>query len=630
MKWKNILSKFLLVMLFCGILAPLVFAAPSEADLKTELTRFGNNLASYEKTFYGLPILSGSESKETLTSQLNTVLALEKKALTDQSNVNQKIPLVIQLVPFNQQLVDDYTKLSGDFNGFISELANKKTVLNSAIQKIDQNNFDNTYIPLEDEIHKLNFESDILKQKIANTIIVKDLGSVEANKNLVEVSALKQKAMTTVASVSTALNNAAKNNDPNAVKAYKGLAESLSIMIVGFDLMESSLNDYIKAEAQEDVNDLYKYLDKVQKDLKNFEYQYNELKVMVEKIVKLTPDAPNEQLTLQNIEKLRTNVLEYQSKKVQPLFDQAKTLGDAKQIEEFDRVMDEAQEVIDNCDALKAVLTGEQPETDTDKDGIVDSKDNCKDIANPDQKDTDSDKVGDACETVVPPIVDADKDGIADATDNCPNNANPDQKDTDSDKLGDVCDANPTTPLLPEEQQYKDWKQKFNDYEDDYDTYSDKYKDAVADKDNKDIKKYDNKLDDLDDELKDLESDLDDMINDLEDKDDNKYDDLIDDLDNLYDDVKDLREKIAVTLGKKTTVTEPVVTPTTVKTEDSKVTVQTLSTLPTTGAQTAAVTANTPAGTSVFSWASVQENLWLIAGIVVLVAVIIFLLALLL
>lgn len=630
MALKQLLSKVLLVMLFCGLLVPSVMAQPTEKELNTELIRYTANLAGYEKILSGLPALKGDETKDVLTSQLNTVLALEKKALADKNNLLLKYSEAVQLTGPDSDLSKGFAQLDKDFVSFLADLSAKKTELEIAIQKIDQANFDKTYGPLEKEVQKLIFENDALNKKVVNTIN-NDLGPVEAKKDLAKVSDLKQKTQAAAASVSTALNEAAKSNDPKAVKNYKDLATALGNLISGLDFMETSLNDYLEAETKEDVADLYKYLPKIQKDLKTFEYQYSELKVLVDKIVKLTPDAPNEQLTLKKIETLRTNVFEYQTKKVQPILDKAKILGDEQQIEEFDRAVDQAQEVIDNCDKLKAALTGQEPEADTDKDGIADTKDNCKNTANPDQKDTDADGLGDACEEAVPPAADADKDGIADATDNCPNNANLDQKDTDGDKLGDVCDANPTTPLLPEEQQYKEWKQKYNDYEDDYDTYSDKYKDAVSDKDDKDIKKYKNKLEDLDDNLDDLESDLEDMIDDLEDTDDDKYEDLIDDLDNLYDDVKDLREKIAITLGKKAaeTAAETVTVKTPVKTEESKVTVQTLSTLPAAQTTTAA-NANAPAEANVFSWASVQENLWLIAGIVVLVAVIIFLLALLL
>ncbi|MEZ4472790.1 MAG: thrombospondin type 3 repeat-containing protein [bacterium] len=53
-----------------------------------------------------------------------------------------------------------------------------------------------------------------------------------------------------------------------------------------------------------------------------------------------------------------------------------------------------------------------QPEADTDADGIGDACDNCPAVANPDQLDTDWTPGGDAC---VPP--DRDQDGVPDASD---------------------------------------------------------------------------------------------------------------------------------------------------------------------------------------------------------------------
>ncbi|MFA5298032.1 MAG: endonuclease, partial [Lutibacter sp.] len=44
------------------------------------------------------------------------------------------------------------------------------------------------------------------------------------------------------------------------------------------------------------------------------------------------------------------------------------------------------------------------------------------------------------------PNADSDNDGILDADDNCPTMANPDQADADGDGVGDVCDACPNTP----------------------------------------------------------------------------------------------------------------------------------------------------------------------------------------
>ena len=64
---------------------------------------------------------------------------------------------------------------------------------------------------------------------------------------------------------------------------------------------------------------------------------------------------------------------------------------------------------------------GNNPELDTDADGVPDRLDNCPLTFNPDQADADLDGVGDAC-------------------DNCRTTANPDQADADLDGVGDVCE----------------------------------------------------------------------------------------------------------------------------------------------------------------------------------------------
>ena len=91
MEFKKILGNFLLIMLFCWMLSPIVLAVPSEAELKKELTRFENNLASYQKTFDSLPKLIGTETKDNLNNQLKTVLGLKNTVTTELNIINQRL-----------------------------------------------------------------------------------------------------------------------------------------------------------------------------------------------------------------------------------------------------------------------------------------------------------------------------------------------------------------------------------------------------------------------------------------------------------------------------------------------------------------------------------------------------------
>lgn len=184
-----------------------------------------------------------------------------------------------------------------------------------------------------------------------------------------------------------------------------------------------------------------------------------------------------------------------------------------------------------------------------------------------------------------------------------------------------VSQSTPLTPLQEKQNEFNGFENDYQTYADDYYTAKKKYELAVKNKDNVNIKKYSNELTSLDKELKSLNSDLKSLKDDV---------DNINGGDNLYDDTKDLiksvdtlRSKIADTLNYAVKAEETsqvnVVNakPTTV---DKPVEVQFLNGMP---AQT-----ETPRGEVV-----VQEGqdlptmALLIGGIVVLMAVIVFLLA---
>ncbi|MEK6938100.1 MAG: thrombospondin type 3 repeat-containing protein [Nanoarchaeota archaeon] len=264
------------------------------------------------------------------------------------------------------------------------------------------------------------------------------------------------------------------------------------------------------------------------------------------------------------------------------------------------------------------------PPIDTDKDGIEDSKDNCPLIANADQKDTDADGVGDACELIIPPT-DTDKDGIEDTKDNCPTVANADQKDSDGDKVGDACDPTPL-PVDTFVTQYNELNTKLQGYEDDYVDYRKEYLKAKDKNDAKDIKKHKNELNDLIDSLDSLEEDVDDLINQVEDA-SGDYRQLLDNLDSLQEDITKLKDKIEKLLDEgssstgSTTVVQskPVSTPS--LKSNSPVEVHKLNfALP-------AAPVTPPANTA--SEGEVMPLVVLGAGIVAVLAVIIFLLMLL-
>ena len=83
-------------------------------------------------------------------------------------------------------------------------------------------------------------------------------------------------------------------------------------------------------------------------------------------------------------------------------------------------------EPIQRC--VEAGTNGNNPELDTDADGVPDRLDNCPLTFNPDQADADLDGVGDTC-------------------DNCRTTPNPDQADADLDGVGDACEDR-TAPTI--------------------------------------------------------------------------------------------------------------------------------------------------------------------------------------
>ena len=194
----------------------------------------------------------------------------------------------------------------------------------------------------------------------------------------------------------------------------------------------------------------------------------------------------------------------------------------------------------------------------------------------------------------------------------------------------------PADPANPDNTQKNEYEKKYDKYNTDYEELEDdyyynkkKYEVAISEKDQSDKDKYKKKLGQVDDDLKDLKDDINDLIDEVEKKDKNNKD-LLEDLDNLKDDIGSLRDKISSVTGSsssstssdnilKTSLNAP---KSTQSNQGSEVEVEKLdfSNL----INTAAVT--DPVTESGFS----TKMYLLIAGIVVLVIAIIFLLAILL
>jgi gas vesicle protein len=237
-----------------------------------------------------------------------------------------------------------------------------------------------------------------------------------------------------------------------------------------------------------------------------------------------------------------------------------------------------------------------------------------------------------------PTIDDTDGDGIVDALDNCKLSANVDQVDSDNDGLGDVCDGgstpadNPTSEnatdpdaLGTEWEQYEEFDGEYEDFEDDYFYFKKKYEKAFNEDDDNDLDKYEDKLDKLDDDLKDLKDEVEDLIDVVEDSSLSDEEDLLDKLDTLEDDLKDLREKVGKVLSGEEDEEESYTfdnyyLPSSNNDEGSTVTIEQFEFPATNNVVNEPVTD---------TWGEMRLTALIIAGIIILLAIVIFLVALL-
>lgn len=98
--------------------------------------------------------------------------------------------------------------------------------------------------------------------------------------------------------------------------------------------------------------------------------------------------------------------------------------------------------------------------------------------------------------------------------------------------------------LSPEEQEYNRVVDEFNTLEDDYSISKRRYERAVDDEDERDIDDYAEELEGTDDDLADLEEDVEDLVNDVEDSDVDNRRELLDNLEDLQDDIERVRDRI--------------------------------------------------------------------------------------
>ncbi|HLD00582.1 MAG TPA: hypothetical protein VJC39_02455 [Candidatus Nanoarchaeia archaeon] len=179
-----------------------------------------------------------------------------------------------------------------------------------------------------------------------------------------------------------------------------------------------------------------------------------------------------------------------------------------------------------------------------------------------------------------------------------------------------------TEELTPEEQEYEQLQEEFENLDDDYQNYRKKYRDAVQDKDSSYINKYENKLKDLQDDLEDLADDVDNLIDDAKDADN---DDLQDNSEDLLEDVENLQDKIDNLLAEDedSISKEDSYVPAPVKSQPAEDTTVVIEPFKFEQFPASQVTAG-------LTWSEIRPIAWIVGGVVTLVAILIFLVAMLL
>lgn len=182
--------------------------------------------------------------------------------------------------------------------------------------------------------------------------------------------------------------------------------------------------------------------------------------------------------------------------------------------------------------------------------------------------------------------------------------------------------------LSPEEQEYNRIVDEFNNLEDDYSLSKRRYERAVDDDDERDIDDYAQELEDTDDNLADLEDDVEDLMDDVEESDVDNRRELLDNLEEVQDDIEQVRDRIDTLLNEEND-------------EETAGTVVSSYTPPPPRAEPQPEKTRVIIGTLDFpggnmvntveqsdTWSETRKMILIGAGVIVLIAVIVFLLAL--
>lgn len=195
----------------------------------------------------------------------------------------------------------------------------------------------------------------------------------------------------------------------------------------------------------------------------------------------------------------------------------------------------------------------------------------------------------------------------------------------------------PATTISSDEQEYEERKDQYSEYDNDFYSFKRKYERAQDNNDLGELKRYEDKLQDLEDDLDSLLERVDNLEEDVEDTDDR---DLLNHIRDLQEDIESLQDKVSrvlddnsqdlvaqwsdQTASGQTTVPRSTPASTTAVDKPVKVVYEKLE-LP---ASTTVTPANT--GQESLELSSTQQNYALtilIGGVVIVLAVIIFLLA---
>ena len=189
---------------------------------------------------------------------------------------------------------------------------------------------------------------------------------------------------------------------------------------------------------------------------------------------------------------------------------------------------------------------------------------------------------------------------------------------------------NSTPPLSSEEQELLALQDEFDVLDDDFSSYKRSYERALQRDDDEDIDEYADKLEDLDEDLQDLSTDTEELLDDIDENDDlSNQNALEEEAEDLYDDIQEVRHDIDVLLHGEEEEEEM----------EYEETMETSSAPPAAeqGTRVIVEPINIPPTAvptlpeeNASQWEELRPLVWVGAGITMVVAVIIFLLALLL